>query len=117
MTEMRQAITVAIDGQELAGIHSLQWETKRREITRDGALGVASHTGIITLDLNGKPAVLLWLHEDEQGYVVVDVYDAQNRAHLGRQHAELGGLVPPRPGAKEPRKERRFGDDFPGAQR
>lgn len=115
MTEPRQAITVAIDGQELAGVHSLQWETKRREITPNGALGVANHTGIVTLELNGKPAVLLWLHEDESGYVVIDCFDAQNQQHLGRQHAELGGLVPPRTESKQ-RKERRFGDDFPGAQ-
>ena len=51
---MRQTITVAIDGQELEGTHTLQWETKRKEITRNGALGVANHTGIIGLLLTGR---------------------------------------------------------------
>jgi hypothetical protein len=114
VAEPRQTIRVSVDGQELAGAHALEWETKRREITRDGALGVANHTGIVRLLLNDHPAVTLWLHEDDQGYVVIDVFDGQNQDFLGRQHAELGGLVPPRTGSKV-RKERRFGDGFPGA--
>lgn len=115
MAELRQTITVAIDGQELAGTHALEWKTMRKEITAQGALGVANHTGVITLDLNGKAAVVLWLHEDESGYVVVDMFDGQNRQHLGRMHAELGGLVPPRTAGKQ-RRENRFGPDHPGAQ-
>jgi hypothetical protein len=115
MTQMKQAITVAVDGQELTGVNLLQWETKRKEITPSGALGVANHTGVVSLMLNGHNAVTLWLHEDEEGYVVIDCFDGQNRKHLGRMHAELGGLVPPRTAAKV-KKERRFGDDFPGAQ-
>jgi hypothetical protein len=113
VAELRQSITVSIGAQELAGIALQQWETKRKEITKEGALGVANHTGCITLDVNGTPAVLLWLHEDELGYVVIDVFDAQNRQHLGRQQTELGGLVPPRTESKQ-KRERRFGDDFPG---
>jgi hypothetical protein len=115
MPELRQTITVAIDGQELAGAHSLEWETKRKEITAAGALGVANHTGVIGVLLNGHAAVRLWLHEDESGYVVIDVVDGQNGAHLARMHAELGGLVPPRTGSKQ-RRERRFGDDWKGNQ-
>lgn len=115
MAEIRQSITVSIGAQELAGVETQQWQTMRKEISKDGALGVANHTGCITLDINGHPAVLLWLHEDDEGYVVVDIFDAQNEKHLGRQHAELGGLVPPRTGAKA-RRERRFGDDFKGGQ-
>lgn len=112
---MKQTIAVTVSGQELAGVEVLQWETKRKEITRSGALGVANHTGQVTLELNGHPAVLLWLHEDESGYVVIDLFDAQNQTFLGRQHAELGGLVPPRTEAKV-HKEKRFGDDWEGAR-
>lgn len=113
MANLPQTITVSIGAQELAGVALQQWETKRKEITADGALGVANHTGVLTVDINGHAAVLLWLHEDESGYVVIDVFDAQDHKHLGRQHTELGGLVPPRTGTKQ-RKEKRFGDDFPG---
>ena len=116
MAELRQTIKVSVDGQELAGTQALTWETKRKEITAQGALGVANHTGVVTLDLNGKAAVVLWLHEDESGYVVVDVFDGHDRHHLGRMYAELAGLVPPRTGSKQ-RRENRFGPDHPGAQK
>lgn len=113
---MRQAITVAVDGQELAGVHSLQWETKRKEITQQGALGVANNTGLVGLRLNGHTAAQLWIHEDAMGHVVIDVLNHKNQV-VARLEPELYGQVPPRTGSKEPRRERRFGDDFPGAQR
>lgn len=108
----RQTIHVAIDGGELEGTHSLQWETMRREITGQGALGVANHTGLIGVTLNSHVAVRLWLHEDRNGYVVIDVLDARTDERVARVDVELFGLVPPRLGAKHQRKDRRF--DSPG---
>lgn len=107
MTELRQAITVSVDANEI--IPTLSWDTKRKEITREGALGVANNTGLVGLALNGKTVAHLWLHEDRDGYVVVDVYDDSKTA-IGRIEVELHGHVPPRTGAKV-RKERRFGDE------
>lgn len=112
MAELRQAITVSIDANEI--IPTLSWETKRKEITREGALGVANNTGLVGLALNGTPVVRLWLHEDELGYVVVDVLDARTGEHLARVDPELFGVVAPRTGQKV-RKERRFGDEPLGA--
>lgn len=112
MTEARQTIIISVDGQELAGTQSVIGETKRKEITEAGALGVANHTGIITLMLNGHPAVRLWLHEDRSGHAVIDVIDTTRDAKLGAVDVELYGLVPPRRGPA-PKRERRFGDDYP----
>lgn len=107
MTEPRQTIVVSIDGQELAGTQTVLGQTLRREITRDGALGVANHTGIIDLQLNGHPAVRLWLHEDKLGHAVIDVIDVPRDVRLGVVDVELYDLVPPRRGPAA-RKERRF---------
>jgi hypothetical protein len=104
----RQTIDVAIDGQELAGTHTLQWQTMRREITGQGALGVANHTGLVGLTLNDHVAVRLWLHEDRNGYVVVDVLDGRTNDRIARVDVELQDMVPPRRGAKRPKKDRRF---------
>lgn len=105
----RQTIDVAIDGNELAGTHSLEWQTTRKEISREGALGVANNTGLIGLTLNGHVALRLWIHEDVHGYTVVDVLDGRSNEVLERIDVELYGMVPPRMGAKHPRKDRRFG--------
>lgn len=114
MAEARQTITITIDGQELDGTQTVLGETKRREITREGALGVANHTGILDIRLNGHPAVRLWLHEDRVGHAVIDVIDVTRDVRLGAVDVELYGLVPPRRGPAS-RRERRFGDDHPGA--
>jgi len=114
MANPRQTIVLSIDAQELAGTQTVLGETLRREITRDGALGIANHTGILDLLINGHPAVRLWLHEDKVGHAVIDVIDTTRDVRLGRVDVELYDLVPPRRGPAE-RKERRFGDDHPGA--
>lgn len=112
MGETRQTVEVAIDANELAGVHSLQWSTYRRDITPEGAIGVANNTGLIGLLINGQPAARLWIHEDELGYVVVDVLDHESVV-VARLDAELHGIVPPRLGSKTQKKDRRFG----GAER
>ena len=112
MAEARQTVTVAIDANELAGTE-LSWETKRKEITQEGALGVANNTGLVGLTLNGQTAVRLWLHEDETGYVVVDVLDGRTNERVARVDVELFGATPPRRDAKPQRRDRRFG----GAER
>lgn len=114
MAEPRQTIVVSIDGQELAGTQTVLGTTMRKEITHEGALGVANNTGIITLMLNGHAAVRLWLHEDRMGHAVVSVIDVPQDKHLGVVDVELYDLVPPRRGAAV-RKERRFGDGQLGA--
>ncbi len=114
MTEKRQSIVVTIDGQHLPGTAPVLGETKRREITREGALGVANHTGILTIMLNDQAAVRLWLHEDKMGHAVIDVIDVPRDVRLGVVDVELYDLVPPRRGPVE-RKERRFGDGQLGA--
>jgi len=106
MAEARQTIVVAIDAQELIGQHEVG-ETKRREITPEGALGIANNTGIIQLTLNDKPALRLTLREDKLGHAVIEVVDTTRNEKLGVVDVELYGLVPPRR-APEPRKERRF---------
>lgn len=109
MAEARQTVTVAIDANELAGTHELQWQTMRKDITPDGALGVANNTGLVGLTLNGQTTVRLWLHEDETGYVVVDVLDGRTNERVARIDAELFGATPPRRDAKPQRRDRRFG--------
>lgn len=93
---MKQTIKVSIDGQELTGVHQLEWEALRKEVTSTGAVGVANNTGQIGLALNDHTAVRLWLHEDQLGYAVVDVLDGRTNAHLARVDVELFGMVPPR---------------------
>lgn len=112
MTEPRQHITLSVDAQELAGTQTVLGTTMRKEITADGALGVANHTGIIDLQLNGRSAVRLWLHEDRMGHAVISVIDVTRDVMLGTVDVELYDLVPPRRGARV-RKERRFGDVEP----
>lgn len=107
MAEPRQGIEVSIDANEI--IPTLKWDTKRKEITSQGALGVANNTGLVGLALNGKTVVHLWVHEDRDGYVVVTVYDDKRQA-IATVDVELHGHVPPRMGAKA-KKERRFGDE------
>lgn len=97
---MKQTIKVSVDSQELTGVHQVEWETLRKEVTRSGAIGVANNTGLIGLALNDHTAVRLWIHEDLLGYVVVDVLDGRTNARLARVDAELFGMVPPRLGQK-----------------
>lgn len=104
----RQTIEVSVDIGEL--VDSLSWNVMRKAIDSDGAKGVGDGFGLITLRINKHTAVVLQLHEDQLGYVVVDVFDGHNRSHLGRVDTELYGHVPPRMEAKI-RKERRFGDE------
>lgn len=102
MADLPQTITVSIDAQDL--VPGQQWTTKRREVTEQGALGVANNTGLLGVALNGMTAVRLWLHEDRSGYAVLDVLDAQSNERLARVEVELQGLVPPRMGSKGRRR-------------
>lgn len=111
MPEPRATITLAIDAQDLPGMQHELGVTKRREITPDGALGVANNTGIVELMVNGHPAVRLRLFEDKVGHAVIEVTDLTARTPLGVVDVELYGLVPPRR-APEPKRERRFGDGY-----
>lgn len=99
MTE-RQTVTVGIDAGELIGMSSLEWSTLRRDIDEHGALKIGDGFGLVTLTINSHAAVHLRLHEDRNGYVVLDVVDAHSNSTLGRMEAELYGLVPPRHGSK-----------------
>ena len=110
----RQTIVVAVDAQELAGTQHVLGETKRKEITAAGALGIANHTGIVDLTLNGRAAVRLRLCEDKLGHAVIEVIDTTRSVRLGVVDVELYDLVPPRSGAT-PKKERRFGDEGLGS--
>lgn len=110
----RQTIEVSIDVQDLPGTQYVAGVTKRREITRDGALGVANNTGIVELLLNGRPAVRLHLREDAMGHAIIEVTDVPHGTKLGVVDVELYSLVPPRMGAKV-RRERRFDGYQPGS--
>lgn len=91
----RQTITVSIDAGELAGQSQLQWSTLRRDIDEHGALKIGDGFGVLTIAINGHAAAHLKLHEDNLGYVVLDVV----HAHTGQRvqfDVELYGLVPPR---------------------
>lgn len=116
VAEPRQGITVAVDANEIPGTHELQWETVRKDVTPEGALGVANNTGLVGLTVNGQVAVRLWLHEDESGYVVVDVLDGRTNERIARSDVELYGAVPPRRGSAPPRRDKRFGKPLGGAQ-
>lgn len=105
----RQTITVSIDAQDLPGTEHVIGTAMRKEITPDGALGVANSTGIVQLMLNGKPAVRLELFEDAVGHAVIRVIDTTCDKKLGTVDVELYGLIPPRRGAV-PKRDRRFGD-------
>ena len=96
----RQTVTVSIDAGELAGPSQLHGSTLRRDIDEDGALKIGDGFGVLTIAINGHAAVHLKLHEDRNGYVVLDVVDGHQQATLGRFEAELYGLVPPRHGSK-----------------
>lgn len=111
MVEPRQTIVVAIDAQDLPGTQHELGTTKRKEITPDGALGVANNTGIIELMVGGHSAVRLRLFEDKLGQAVIEVTDLTRKVSLGIVDVELYGLVPPRR-APGPKKERRFGDGY-----
>jgi len=113
MAEPRQTIVVAIDAQDIPGTQHELGVTKRKEITPAGALGIANHTGILELMVGGHSAVRLRLYEDKVGHAVVEVTDLTRQVVLGVVDVELYGLVPPRR-APEPKRERRFGDEYPG---
>jgi hypothetical protein len=104
----RQTVTVSIDIGEL--VDSLSWDVLRKVIDSDGAKGVGDGFGVITLRLNGHTSVVLHLHENRDGYVVVDLWNGHDKRHLATAEVELHGHVPPRMGAKA-KKERRFGDE------
>ena len=110
----RQTIQVSVDVQDLPGTQHVLGETKRREITPEGALGVANHTGIVELLLNDKPAVRLHLREDKMGHAIIEVTDVPANIKLGVVDVELYSLVPPRMGSKI-RRERRFDGYQPGS--
>lgn len=111
MAEPRQTIPIAIDAQDLPGTQHELGVTKRKEITPDGALGVANNTGILELMVGGHSAVRLRLYEDKLGHAVVEVTDLTRHVVLGVVDVELYGYVPPR---REPatKRERRFGDGY-----
>lgn len=115
MTESRQTIIVTIDTQDLPGTQPELGRTLRKEITPDGALGVANNTGVVEMALNGHPAVRLHLREDAMGHAVIEVTDLLARKRLGAVDVELYSLVPPRMGAKV-RRERRFDGYQPGQE-
>lgn len=100
----RQTVTVGIDAGELAGMASLEWSTLRRDIDEHGALKIGDGFGVVTLSINDHAAVRLRLHEDRNGYVVLDVLDAHSGQTMGRMEAELYGLVPPRHASKGRRR-------------
>lgn len=114
MTAARQTITVSLNAQDLPGMQHVVGEGKRREITPDGMLGVANHTGVLELMLNDHVAIRMRIFEDRMGHAVIQVDDATRNVALGIVDVELYGLVPPRMDAK-PKRERRFGDDHPRA--
>ena len=91
---MKQTIEVTIDAQEITGLAAAEWKTLRKEITPDGALGVANNTGFLSLSLNGHVTVSLFLHEVD-GKVVVTVLNGKGQA-IGRTYPEDDGFVPPR---------------------
>lgn len=102
----RQTVTVGIDAGELTGMSSLEWSTLRRDIDEHGALKIGDGFGLVTIAINGHAAVHLQLHEDRNGYVVLDAVDAHSGSTMGRMEAELYGLVPPRHGSKGRRSGR-----------
>lgn len=96
----RQTVAVGIDAGELAGTGGLEWSTLRRDIDEHGALHIGDGFGIVGITVNGHAAVRLRLHEDAQGYAVLDVLDGRSSERLARVEVELFGLVPPRHGSK-----------------
>lgn len=101
----RQSVRVEVDAGELFG--GQEWSTLRRDIDEHGALHIADGFGVLGLKVNGHTAVQLRLHEDELGYVVLDVIDGRTAERLARLDVELFGMVPPRHGSKG-RRDRRF---------
>lgn len=110
MTNPRQTIVVTVDTQGLPGTQPELGSAMRKEITPEGALGVANNTGIIEVCLNGHAAVRLHLREDSMGHAIIEVTDVPARQRMGAVDVELYGLVPPRMGAKV-RRDRHFGGD------
>lgn len=107
MSELAQTVKVAIDAGEMFG--SQEWSTYRRDIDRHGALNIGDGFGVIGVRIGDATALQLRIHEDAQGYVVLDIIDGRTAKQLAKVDVELSGLVPPRRGAKVT-KERRFGD-------
>jgi hypothetical protein len=107
MPELRQTITVSVDD---GGMMATQeWSTMRKNIDEHGALGIGDGFGLLGIQVGGRTAVHLRMHEDSMHHVVLDVIDALTNEKLGSVQLELYDLVPPRRGAA-PKKERRFGD-------
>lgn len=90
---MKQTIHIAVDAAEL--IDSLQWDVIRKEITRDGARGMAGNDGLLTLRINGHPALHLKVREDDHGKVVVVLYN-HHEQEVGRVYPEDEGFLPGR---------------------
>lgn len=111
MAEPRQTITVAINAQDLPGTQHELGRGLRKEITPAGMLGVANNTGIIELMISGHVAVRMVIAEDKVGHAVIHVHDMTQQKPMGVVDIEVFGLVPPRR-APEPKRERRFGDDY-----
>lgn len=93
---VKQTVIVALDTQELSSMEMQLGKLYRREITRDGALGIANNTGMICLSINGKNVVRLHLHEDDAGSVVLSVTDLLDGHNMLDIELEQHGVVPGR---------------------
>jgi hypothetical protein len=105
----QQTVTVSLGLGEL--VDSNVWEVMRRDIQWDGAPGVFDGFGTLSIKVNGHPVMVVTVHEDGQGRVVVGTQPVATDGHPYGMETVIEvernyGLVPPRPDGSVSKRER-----------